>query len=461
MRLNLYFLLFFLIIPLHAESFVDGESFANGESIVSGESINDGDSFVGGESFTKGESFGEGESITDGKGEKIGVFESVVENVYSNTYSSTTQNIYDNVYEDAYVNGYGKYLEIVAEYGIDAQANFVHYFSDWQWYGHNEDFYSYSASRAEQEMQLAQCYDKAVKKFGIGTALVATTWIVSFAVPGGTIYQVAIITIAKTTTVDALSGGVIGAIFSAGRAYLQGKSGDELIQATVSGAADGYLVGAITGVARGSLKVAKMMKDAKKLKNLSGTETIFDGKVFDESGKLIGKYDPNWYTIEKDVRDAEKKGLESLSILEKGNYGEMKADLFMRSNGYSRISKNKVTNLVDKGPTGIDGDYYNPNGKPPYVIAEAKCGYQAANGSFIGKNALSSPADGIEMSGNWLNGKITGNNRLVEAVGKKVADDIELAGYEKVLIHTNSNTGACSAYLLDDLANDVNIIGTW
>jgi len=383
------------------------------------------------------------------------------ENSYKNSYSSSYKSAYKNSYHNLYDPNYGKYLKFVIENDAIAEENFVKYFSDWQWSGQEQDFFSYAESRAERERKLADCYDAAIKKFGIGTALVATSWMVAFVVPGGQILTLSMMVIAKEVTIGALSGGAIGAVTSAGIAYLQGKRGDELLCETINGAADGYLVGAVTGLVSGGAKAISFARKAKMMKSFSGTETIFDGKVYDETGKLIGKYDPKWYKTEKCVRDIERNGLENLTPAQKGNYGEMKTDLFMRDRGYERVSKTQVTNLTEKAPQGIDGVYYNPNGNPKYIIAEAKCGYQNSAGEFMGKKALSTPADGIEMSENWLFGNITGNNRLESAVGKKIADDIEEQGFETVLVHVNNKTGECSAYALESTANDVNIVGVW
>lgn len=229
---------------------------------------------------------------------------------------------------------------------------------------------------------------------------------------------------------------------------MQGKRGDELLCETINGAADGYLVGAVTGLVSGGAKAYKLAKEANALKDISGTETIFGENVYDETGKLIGKYDPKWHKTEKCVRDIEKNGLDNLTTAQKGNYGEMKTDLFMRDRGYERVSKTKITSLADKGHQGLDGVYYNPNGKPPYVIADAK----------FGSATLKGTNDGLQMTDDWIFGKITGNNRLVEDVGKDIADDIEMMGYEKVLVHIDGKTGECTAQILNDSAKG---IGAW
>ena len=68
-----------------------------------------------------------------------------------------------------------------------------------------------------------------------------------------------------------------------------------------------------------------------------------------------------------------------------------------------------VTELGEGGHQGIDGVYYNPNGHPPYIIAEAK--YNTAR---LGNTV----SDGKQMSRKWI------ENRLSNAVGKKQARDI-------------------------------------
>lgn len=60
--------------------------------------------------------------------------------------------------------------------------------------------------------------------------------------------------------------------------------------------------------------------------------------------------------------------------IQKGNYGEMKMDAYFESQGYERISLDKVTDLNTPTHQGIDGVYYNPDGHPPYIIGEAKYG---------------------------------------------------------------------------------------
>lgn len=99
----------------------------------------------------------------------------------------------------------------------------------------------------------------------------------------------------------------------------------------------------------------------------------------------------------------------------KGNYGEMKTDQDLRNRGYKRISKDTVTSVDAPGSHGIDGVYHNPDGKPPYIIVDAK--YDKAQ---LDKKVT----DGPQMSQSWIDA------RLDDAVGKEKADEIRLAMLE-------------------------------
>lgn len=99
----------------------------------------------------------------------------------------------------------------------------------------------------------------------------------------------------------------------------------------------------------------------------------------------------------------------------------MKMDAYFENQGYERISLDRVTDLNAPTHKGIDGVYYNPDGHPPYIIGEAK----------YGSSKLGSTRDGMQMSDTWING----SDRLVNAVGKDMADDIFLEGYGKTLVN--------------------------
>jgi len=138
------------------------------------------------------------------------------------------------------------------------------------------------------------------------------------------------------------------------------------------------------------------------------------------------------------------EGSKGLTNLQKGNYGEMKMDDLFESQGYERISTDRVTDLNQATHQGIDGVYYNPDGHPPYIIEEAK----------YGSSKLGSTLDGKQMSDNWI------DKRLVDAVGEEMADDIILEmmlnpdNVQKQLVNISTD-GNVTTKILDEYANVV------
>ncbi len=147
-------------------------------------------------------------------------------------------------------------------------------------------------------------------------------------------------------------------------------------------------------------------------------------------------------TVKNIIDDVENGKISLTNNMQKGNYGEMKMDQYYESQGYERISTDKVTDLNAPTHQGIDGVYYNPDGHPPYIIAEAK----------YGSSKLSTLADGTpQMSDGWITG---GNkvSRLEQSVGIDAADDILIEGYDRILTHINTN-GSISTYSIDSYGN--------
>ncbi len=127
---------------------------------------------------------------------------------------------------------------------------------------------------------------------------------------------------------------------------------------------------------------------------------------------------------DKLLNDVESGKIELKTNKQKGNYGEMKMDKYFEELGYERISLDRVTGLDDPIHQGIDGVYYNPEGTPQYIIAEAK----------YGSARLGNTADGPQMSDLW----IKGSNRLRKAVGNDLMIDININGYDKWLIRVTN-----------------------
>ena len=141
------------------------------------------------------------------------------------------------------------------------------------------------------------------------------------------------------------------------------------------------------------------------------------------------------------------KGVENGDILlsnniQKGNYGEMKMDVYFKSQGYERISLDRVTDLNAPTHQGIDGVYYNLDGHPPYIIGEAK----------YGSSRLAILADGTpQMSDKWI------IDRLENAVGEGVANDIKMEmilnpdNVGSILVHVLSNGEIDITKLIDGI----------
>src|SRR5690606_2573806 len=90
----------------------------------------------------------------------------------------------------------------------------------------------------------------------------------------------------------------------------------------------------------------------------------------------------------------------------KGAYGELQAQAFMESNGWTRID-NGADGSHPVTAQGIDGIYRRtgPDGQTEVAVIEAK--YNTAR--------LGNTLDGRQMSHDWLTGANTGTNRIDSA----------------------------------------------
>ena len=117
--------------------------------------------------------------------------------------------------------------------------------------------------------------------------------------------------------------------------------------------------------------------------------------------------------------------------MRKGNYGEMTTDEIYRQLGYERISLDMTTEIDGATHLGIDGVYHNPNGHPPYFIAEAR--YGSARLSYLKNPEIK------QMSREWI------GDRLKDAVGGRKYQEIKHAvktdnvGYQLVKVRKNGD----------------------
>ena len=127
----------------------------------------------------------------------------------------------------------------------------------------------------------------------------------------------------------------------------------------------------------------------------------------------------------KIIEDVESGKTELENTKQKGNYGEMKMDQTVETDGYDRISTNTVDSLDASGHKGIDGVYHKEGGTPEYIIGEAK----------YGTSQLGNTKSGPQMSNNWI------ADRLEAAVG-----DSELANKILTEMITNPDNVATNLY---------------
>lgn len=179
----------------------------------------------------------------------------------------------------------------------------------------------------------------------------------------------------------------------------------------------------------------------------SEAEKSDEGAEISESGVNIrGAGDESGIDSVYDIVKGVENGDVPLSNnIQKGNYGEMKMDVYFKSQGYERISLDRVTDLNTPTHHGIDGVYYNPDGHPPYIIGEAK----------YGSSRLSILADGTpQMSDKWI------IDRLENAVGEEIANDIKMEmilnpdNVGSTLFHVSSDGGIDITELIDGIKQE-------
>lgn len=181
---------------------------------------------------------------------------------------------------------------------------------------------------------------------------------------------------------------------------------------------------------------------------MNGIQNLLEGREVVDTGndrelskeEKIDKQEKELASVESGEKQFDKKNTH-----ETGNYGEMKTDQYLREKGYERISKDMVTDIDETGHQGLDGVYYNPEGKPQYIIVDSKYGSAQLNPET---------KDGKQMSDNWI------DNRLDKAVGKEKADEIRM---EKLTNPDNvgsyvSHVDAEGNVKLDKLDSDANVI---
>ena len=149
---------------------------------------------------------------------------------------------------------------------------------------------------------------------------------------------------------------------------------------------------------------------------------------------------------------------ELMTNMRKGNYGEMTTDEVFRQQDYERISLAITADLDNVTHHGIDGVYYNPDGHPPYIIAEAKYGgsrlsYLKQNGTI--KTAIDEFGNLFkrkQMDEQWILDRIKQSVGLEESLKIEKAMKIGQVGSQLVNIKQN---GIITIDNLDKFANKI------
>jgi len=370
--------------------------------------------------------FNEGEN-------EYGAFEKIAEKSYRDIARPVTESVEYSIVEFPGSGIFGKWHETVLAADPKTKADFVRYLADWQW-SQKDDFLTYSSNRAEQEKRVERCYNAAIAKFGVGTAIVGAVWIVSWVVPGGQIVSVSLLVIAKTTTIAALSGGAVGGLLSAGISYAQGKRGEELLYETINGATDGYLIGALTGAVLGSYSAVKTFSNAIAVDGNIYTKSglVFSGKgnVFSGKGSLIGR------TIRfagvENADDIYYVGKNSTSIFDKSGTEVAKVAKY-KDNFVVYNDKGRVLGYIKDGELQSYCDPYSPalikgqnRAQPGYYTTEEVKSLARANGQYNPKTGNYIDAvDGAEIIGVPEMGHVAGReytNELQRAFMKGLTE---------------------------------------
>lgn len=207
----------------------------------------------------------------------------------------------------------------------------------------------------------------------------------------------------------------------------------------------GYIVTEVVTALLADKGLDKIKNVAKTGKTADNVADIAEGaakgaeSAAEDAGKVV---ESGLDSVDNIIKGVENGDVPLSNNIQKANYGEMKMDAYFKSQGYERISLDRVTDLNTPTHQGIDGVYYNPDGHPPYIIGEAK----------YGSSKLSILADGTpQMSDKWI------IDRLENAVGERVANDIKMEmilnpdNVGSILVHVSSDGGIDITELIDGI----------
>lgn len=141
-------------------------------------------------------------------------------------------------------------------------------------------------------------------------------------------------------------------------------------------------------------------------------------------GRVVGNIADAINDRQRNVMSQWKNNIATATNKQKGNFGEIGADLDLAEKGYIPLQR-RIDNINANGHNGIDG-VYEKNGQ--YFIVEGK---------YSGSASINpaNPATGLprQMSDDWITQN--NNERLVNALNdnRALADQVAQQGYTRVL----------------------------
>ncbi|WP_422105276.1 hypothetical protein [Winogradskyella sp.] len=158
---------------------------------------------------------------------------------------------------------------------------------------------------------------------------------------------------------------------------------------------------------------------------IKGLKLIKYGDEVVQLAEAVIKYVDDIYTAQRQNIEAVLDGFLDLdhfgNTIRKGNFGEMVTDTDLYSKGYEPLHVRR-TDIDEPLNQGIDGVFKNPQ-TGEYIIVESK----------YNTSQLGTTFDGRQMSDDWIQGAVTGFDRLGQEVGEELAEDIYAEGYTRVL----------------------------
>jgi len=212
-------------------------------------------------------------------------------------------------------------------------------------------------------------------------------------------------------------------------------------------------VGEINALLKGGKFSSKLISIIKVMPDDLAPFLVRAQKKFKDSGLPPSVYNNLDNVYQKGILDKYKDNIASATNAQKGNFGEIGADLDLNMKGYESLIQPRINDINAPGHDGIDG-VYKKDGK--YYIVEGK---------YSGSSSLnpSNPSTGLarQMSDAW----ILSDNRLLNALNgdQNLVDDILDTGYSRILAKVSPDGSVSYQYISETgyLTQGGGPIGVW